>query len=782
MPPRKRKSNPDRAAATAGPDQNPNIDPPKRKRGRPRKNPAPEPLPEFSPDLPQALVLASASEEDEIDEDYVPRKKSATPKKPGRQPAKKRATPEKDALETTADDDGSSTKKAALKRSAVRVSVENDETPTTNADAKESAPREKDNLVPQLSFEGTLQMSLPSNDQGQLSLNRDDRGRRMMKNENEVTQSFNNRTGVSKLLHSLGSIPPKTSFTPPNNIKTIDSGQFSDREDENLGQQIGTGYGPNRDNRTSTGNSIESGFRDPSLIQDYRSLMAAKHNVAYMGERHRIPRSESPVPAPNVAAAAYQLACLKQKSIPAVLPILAKLVAAGGYQGQRLQDLVAAGAFLDGRVLSLSGDVAALMAANAHSLSFLHAPQNRVTPQAHADATTRSKNIDVSETDEDQMDALGTGPVDAGHHHQARQMPPGLENHILSSASSNRPGDSTDSQHGQSGLGPGRLSPGARAIAGRLRVDKYEDVLQKPGAGLPADNVSLRGQPQASHGHAPSARSFFEVDDGGAQNAINSSRQAKRNSPGGAEPHAIPIEARQGPHHAVVGQASEDCQRNNTVSENNRKVQAAPSSTELPQRHSGTPVYAPILSRHFEQENVVSGQVVPKPLDQAAQSSTGVSIQNNQLSSNHQTQNTTMSGTKAPIRGRLQDPTGKKGELSAWEKYLLTDNGQLLLYGPCGKNNAHDNTRNVEYNNNKENMNIDMPSFSASKMTAPRPKKNAQRGDGSHGLGQQTTAQNHPNAPPVPQPVPGFAQGIPRSYDLMLTDALPTGPPTVFAA
>jgi len=184
MPPYKRKTDPDPEAVTTSAGKTPKVEPPKRKRGRPRKHPLPEPLPEFGADLPEALALASVNKEDEKDEDYVPGKKTATPKKPRRQPARKRATPKKGAVKAAASDDETSAKKATLRKptpeqDAVKASVDDDEFSTKQASPKEDTPKEegnsieekkdcpqkRDSPVPQPSFEQTLQMSLRSNEQ-----------------------------------------------------------------------------------------------------------------------------------------------------------------------------------------------------------------------------------------------------------------------------------------------------------------------------------------------------------------------------------------------------------------------------------------------------------------------------------------------------------------------------------------------------------------------------------------------------------------------------------------
>lgn len=737
MAPTKRKGD-----ASPDPQATPGAtETPKKRRGRPRRDPLPEDVPEDE-DLASLANLEIPPVKDDTDEDYVPGKRASTPKKPKKAAARKKGVPavETSSRDCTPAEDAAPKKYTPEKHGAA--------TRDSSEDPFEVEPQSRGRIDGE---KGTAQES--SNPRGLSNTQRPSN----TQYGTQSLQDFDMILGSDALMSRL-----VASYKPiydAHNKPTNPSG-FGGKTPNNTPQMFGDAHGSAVQRAANARNAFGPGLTQSSPLQDFNTLLTGNYSSAQQASSGYAPRSADRGP-PMMPR--NQPACRNGSFVPSGLAQMADPFVAGNPQRRGLKSPAGQGLFSEPGFRNCPA-----MGSNHPNMGFPHIAQSHMNMQGLGGPMIGRNPLAFGFPPMVQ-NPMGYPEQSAGRNLPGNQMPQALEEYILSSNGIPHASYATfeNDQYGSFPLDAfahAGLTSGDRPELEPPFAERQEMNLQKPGVN------SQTEKPQAQ---APYAESFFAVGEEHAENRVknNPVSESKVTGTDDVEP-CLSVTKPGSKNCAAVdengnegeGQKADSKQgRNKVISE----VQEAPSSAEKLQSHTTkTQDQAPV-SQLVQEQAVASDPETTKTLQQP-----GDLPYDLDSNTNTHSQDDAMSQNRPPRPAGNAQPEGNKKELTPWEVYLQTPEGQLLLYGSAGKP--------------KPNMHIDLPTFNVANLKLPEPKRkgyNTQRGATLHASGQQMTSQDlYINASQR-----GAIPGVPRARrpaayftDPMLSQD--PGAPTAFAA
>ena len=719
------------------------TDTPKKRRGRPRKGPLSEDVPE---DENLASLVIPPARDNDTDEDYVPGKKSSTPRKPKKKAGRKKraAGVETSSRACTPAEDAAPKKFTSEKRGVVMRDSSEDPF-KIEIQYKGGVGGEKGNA------EG------PSNTRG----SSDTQGFPNTQYGTQNVQNTGMKLGSDVLLARL--VETYRPIYDAHNKATGLSG-LSGKPASNAPQVFGATYGLEAQRTAKVGGTFEKSLNQP--IQDFNTLLDVTYSSAQASSGYA-PRSANHG---QQMMAQNQLACRSGSFVPAGIAQMADPFVDGNPQRDGLHNPVGQS------LISKHGlDHYPAMGSNYSNVGISHMAQNHVNMQGLGaplmGGSPLASGFPLMAENLIGYSGQATGRTLPGN--QMLQMP---DDYILSSSSTPR------ASHSMFGEDHSRAFPldvfahvgltsGDRPELEPLIKVKQNTNLQKPG---------VNSQLEKTRTQAPYGESFFTVEDnteGGVKNKpVAESKAADINNaescvaatkPGTGHCEAVDKDGNEGDDN---GSDDEDEDQEANMKQGKGKgackVKDVPSSAEKPQARTTTLDQAP-APKLEQQQAAASSPETTKVLDHAA-----VLDHDRDNYSNTQTQDDTMAQNKVPKPAEGTQSEGEMKKLTPWEEYLQTPEGRLLLCGSASKP--------------KPNLHIDLPTFNAANLKIPEPnqKRNVIQHDSViQTSGQQVVSQEPHASTSQRGAVPGGPRGRRSATyftDPMLSQDLSA--PTTFAA
>lgn len=716
---------------------------PTKRRGRPRKDLLPEEVPE---DEDLASLGIPPVKDYDTDEDYVPGKKSSTPKKPKKKGGRKKGVP---VVKTPSRDctpiEGVAPKKVTPEKhdAAARGSSKNPF--TIEPQAQRGIGGETSISLGSSNTRGSSDtQGFPNTQYGTQKLPDTD-----MELGSDVLLA--RLVETYKPIYDSHNKPTNSSGKPPNNA-----------------QMFGATYSSEGQRTTSVGSVFGQGLNHSSSIQDFNAMLSGNNFSAHQAASGYAPRSSNRGPQMMPQS---QLACRSGNMVPA----MADPFVVENPQGSGLHDSIGQS------LISKHGLIH--YGSSFPDVGVPHMTKNQMNIQGLG-GPTMGMNSPAFEFPSMTENLMGYPGQAAGRDHPGNLVLQSAEDYILSSSGlthSSYPIFEDD----QSGSFPvdvfaqAGLTSGDRPELEPLTEAKQTLNLQKPG---------VNSQLEKTQAQAPYAELLFAAEDC-AEDGVKSNPVSENNGADtGGVRSCVPDTKPGAEHYEVVnedmiknkggGQGNEsgggesegesECQKADTEQGRDKgvcDVQGAPSSAYQPQACAESPGQAPD-SRLEQQKAAVSDSETTKVLDPPGDPHSDPDNKRNTQSKD------TMPQNEVSKPAANAQPEGNKKKLTPWEEYLQTPEGHLLRYGSAGKP--------------KPNMHIDLPTFNAASLKIPetKRKRNAtQRNAILHASSQQMATQNpYPNwsqrgaapvAPRAGRPAACFTDPM-LSHD--------PGAPTAFAA